>query len=336
MPRPGQRPYECMRRGWHSERHQPMRGSVIRQIFRVASEAHSPATKNNKEWQEKLPVVVLRAEEIIYSKANSEAEYLDPHTLVERLHDAINTIIRRDQTTETGHLLPPCVEAALNLGCKPVRTSRSDRHNNPGTYLASRNQNQHRPCSVSAKPVVINGINFVEVLDSNHQNKYPLLDTFASVYHHQPLAVEANPSMNFGLVYPLYYGFEARGPQERNLNQGNTYSDMVFVGRPVISPALEPSRMDLFDNLSCCRVHHVSNRIVNETAVSVVEELRDGGCDLSLRLGICLQRNKTSSATELQDVGLRVSKEGRKFGHSSQQKIERYCFYTRGTGYGAI
>lgn len=40
--------------------------------FRLAMEAHSAATRKNKEWQEKLPVVVLKAEEIMYSKANSE------------------------------------------------------------------------------------------------------------------------------------------------------------------------------------------------------------------------------------------------------------------------
>lgn len=40
--------------------------------FRVVTDAHSPATKKNKEWQEKLPAVVLKAEEIMYSKANSE------------------------------------------------------------------------------------------------------------------------------------------------------------------------------------------------------------------------------------------------------------------------
>ncbi|RZB65247.1 putative inactive ATP-dependent zinc metalloprotease FTSHI 5, chloroplastic [Glycine soja] len=33
---------------------------------------HGSSTKKNKEYQEKLPVVVLRVEEIIYSKANSE------------------------------------------------------------------------------------------------------------------------------------------------------------------------------------------------------------------------------------------------------------------------
>ncbi|PKI79593.1 hypothetical protein CRG98_000068 [Punica granatum] len=98
MPRPGPRPYECVRRAWHSERHQPIR-------------AHSSATKKNREWKEKLPVVVLQAEEIMYSKANSEAEYLNLETLWERVNDVVDTIIRRDKSSETGDLLPPCVEA---------------------------------------------------------------------------------------------------------------------------------------------------------------------------------------------------------------------------------
>uniref|UniRef100_A0A0R0JSM2 Histone acetyltransferase n=1 Tax=Glycine max TaxID=3847 RepID=A0A0R0JSM2_SOYBN len=288
MPRPGPRPYECMRRAWHSERHQPMRGSIIRQIFRVVAEAHSAATKSNKEWQEKLPIVVLRAEEIIYSKANSEAEYLNPDTLLDRLNDAINTIIRRDETTETGQLLPPCVEV-----------SDSDDHTN--------------------------------------KNNYSSLDTLASVVlHHQPLAVETNPSLSLGSVYPLYYGFEVKEPQLRTSIRRSTCSDTIFVGRPVISPALEPCRMDLLENLSCGRVYHAPKRIMKENAVSVAGESQDGECDLSLRLGICLKSNKASSAYGSEDIGLRVSEEGRKFGHSSRQKNEGYCFYPRGTGYGSI
>lgn len=35
---------------------------------------------------------------------------MNPDTLWDRLNDAVNTIIRRDETTETGDLLPPCVE----------------------------------------------------------------------------------------------------------------------------------------------------------------------------------------------------------------------------------
>ncbi|RZB52504.1 hypothetical protein D0Y65_048820 [Glycine soja] len=39
---------------------------------RVVNDIHGFSTKKNKEYQEKLPLVVLRAVEIIYSKANSE------------------------------------------------------------------------------------------------------------------------------------------------------------------------------------------------------------------------------------------------------------------------
>lgn len=104
MPRPGPRPYECVRRAWHSERHHSMRGMLIQELFRlvaarllptslvsllllvvivpclclfrVVSELHSSGTKKNKEWQEKLPIVVLKAEEIMYSKANSEVNLI--------------------------------------------------------------------------------------------------------------------------------------------------------------------------------------------------------------------------------------------------------------------
>ncbi|XP_020106235.1 uncharacterized protein LOC109722554 [Ananas comosus] len=170
MPRPGPRPYECVRRAWHSDRHQPMRGSLIQEIFRVANEAHSAATRKNREWQEKLPFVVFKAEEIMYSKANSEAEYMDLSTLWDRANDAIDTIIRKDDSSSSSS--PPvaneahsaatrknrewqeklpfvvfkaeeimyskaCIEAALNLGCIPRRASRSQRHSNPGCYLSS-------------------------------------------------------------------------------------------------------------------------------------------------------------------------------------------------------
>lgn len=129
MPRPGPRPYECIRRAWHSDSHHPLRGSLIQEIFRVADEVHSPTTRQNKEWQKKLPLVVLRAEEILYSKANSEAEYMDLKTLSSRVEDAVNTMIRRDESAENGQFLKPCVEAALYVGCPPKKTPRSQRHN---------------------------------------------------------------------------------------------------------------------------------------------------------------------------------------------------------------
>lgn len=45
-------------------------------LIRVVRERHSVVTKKNREWQQKLPVVVLKAEEIMYSKANSEVFFL--------------------------------------------------------------------------------------------------------------------------------------------------------------------------------------------------------------------------------------------------------------------
>ncbi|KAM2269586.1 hypothetical protein FF1_047292 [Malus domestica] len=87
IPRPGLRLYECVR----------------------------SVTKKNKEWQKKLPLVVLRAEEIMYSKANSEVEYMNLDTLWDRANEAVNTIIRRDEGTEIGELLPPCVEGNIVL-----------------------------------------------------------------------------------------------------------------------------------------------------------------------------------------------------------------------------
>lgn len=35
---------------------------------------------------------------------------MDMNTLLDRTNDAINTIIRLDETTETGEFLQPCIE----------------------------------------------------------------------------------------------------------------------------------------------------------------------------------------------------------------------------------
>lgn len=46
-------------------------------LIRLVHETHAAQTKKNREWQDKLPIVVLKAEEIIYSKANSEVFVLE-------------------------------------------------------------------------------------------------------------------------------------------------------------------------------------------------------------------------------------------------------------------
>ena len=40
---------------------------------------------------------------------------MDLKTLRDRTIDAINTIIRRDESTETGDLLQPCIEGTLSI-----------------------------------------------------------------------------------------------------------------------------------------------------------------------------------------------------------------------------
>ncbi|XP_054822396.1 uncharacterized protein LOC129320803 isoform X2 [Prosopis cineraria] len=328
-------------------------------LIRVVNEAHSSATKKNKEWQEKLPTVVLKAEEIMYSKANSEAEYLNPDTLWERLNDAINTIIRRDESTETGELLPPCVEAALNLGCKPVRASRSERHNNPRTYLSPRAQEpapgspkavvELRPqfstlqsgnpldlaksqVAVSALPISDSG----KLAQQNHRLmgscNYPSSDTFPAA-RHQQLTMETNPSMNLGSVYPLYYGtqYESKQPGLKMTSE-NTSSDQIFVGTPIITPIPEPASFGQLQKLSYSRSQYAE----------IQETPPERECDLSLRLGLslhpCSNRDK-SSARETEDVGcvsLRSSQEVNKYSHLSLQTNKEVCFYPKGTGFNTF
>ncbi|XP_023730535.1 uncharacterized protein LOC111878259 [Lactuca sativa] len=260
MPRPGPRPYECVRRSWHSDRHQSIRGSIIQQIFRVVHENHSTSTKKNREWQEKLPLVVLKSEEIMYSKANSEAEYIDPDTLWDRVNDAINTIIRKDESIETGEFLPPCVEAALNLGCVPERTSRSQRNSNTRSYLSPRNQ-----APDAKSPKTIDTRNQIQISTSGPSFYPPLMENQASV---------ASSS-----VYPLYYGvhFQPRNPIT-GFQTTHEDSNRIIVGKPVFQTGHE--RLPLpFTNFSGFNL----NKTVGEEQQPPSSPVE---CDLSLRLGL--------------------------------------------------
>nr|XP_048335022.1 uncharacterized protein LOC107428309 isoform X2 [Ziziphus jujuba var. spinosa] len=369
MPRPGPRPYECVRRAWHSDRHKPMRGSIIQQILRVASDAHSPTTKKNKEWLEKLPIVVLKAEEIMYSKANSEAEYLNPETLWDRANDAINTIIRRDESTETGELLPPCVEAALNLGCIPVKASRSQRHSNPRSYLTPRAQ---EPVSASTRvldktsgercPQLLplhsgNQLNFprapamnsalflsesnthVKQINNNltAPRNYPfLLENVPTGHHNLSTATNTNTPINLGSVYPLYYGTQYQSEESRLGPQisGNAHSRTIYVGTPVHASNAERTKQDCF---SCKSAENVSNRIGQEDIMNTQEKPREPECDLSLSLGLishhpCMNTEK-SLACETEDVGSSSSQEGGKMSEMSPTISKEFCFFPSKTAY---
>ncbi|PRQ59816.1 hypothetical protein RchiOBHm_Chr1g0374351 [Rosa chinensis] len=271
----GLRQYECVRRAWHSDRHQPMRGSIIQQMFKVVSEVHSSKTKNNKEWQEKLAMVVLRAEKSCIPKT------------IQRLSDAesMNTIARDSVKrrkpyemswnplaitgtagTETGDLLPPCVEAALNLGCVAVRASRSQCHSNPRSYHISRPQEPpspptrildrpsderrppfsppHHPGNQSnfARPSAVSSAHLVPEAHS-HANQgsnltnprhYPFSLENVPGGHNQVTTMSTNNQLNLGSVYPLCYGshYQTEASQLGPQVPENAHSGTIYVEFP--------------------------------------------------------------------------------------------------------
>ncbi|XP_050363636.1 uncharacterized protein LOC126782431 [Argentina anserina] len=335
MPRSGPRPYECIRRAWHSDRHQPVRGSLIKEIFSVVNEIHSSATKKNKEWQEKLPIVVLKAEEIMYSKANSEAEYTDLKTLWDRVNDAINTIIRRDESIETGEeFLQPCIEAALNLGCVARRASRSQRYSNPRCYLSpitpdvpggvekggqkdTVSNPEHTPrYSKFVKPITISstllGSESTMKSTSASENVPPCVYDQCS-----PRDIQGTSNIS---SYPLYYG---NCPQFKDLKHG-----IVGLPKPVLKPSV-PAKMSVTTNLFSDGDKPNNNtqkglRDYPDQSQDLIE------CDLSLRLGSLSSHCPSSDNNpprKVNDVG---AQEGSKYTDQPPHLDTGLSFFTKG------
>ncbi|KAL0330604.1 UNVERIFIED_CONTAM: hypothetical protein Sangu_1605900 [Sesamum angustifolium] len=335
MPRPGPRPYECVRRAWHSDRHHPIRGSLIQEIFRIVNEVHCSATRKNREWQEKLPIVVLRAEEIMYSKANSEAEYSDLKTLWDRVNDAINTIIRRDESSETGELLQPCIEAALHLGCTPRRSSRSQRNDSPRCYLrpetldltslpdSNSNAQLYGDNTTSSllmlhypqysRPGTMNPLNSCLKADNlcirsrnSDYMKKPLTlpkNSAPSDNHHG--SVQTYSSSNAWFVYPLCYDNRI-GPDDLkvcSLKPSNSYSHFMDSKKLGHQQSHSSFKLDSSDLNSPSNQEHTSNR------GQAIE------CDLTLRLGsVVVPCASIDNSWPLQvENGKSSTLEGRKF-----------------------
>ncbi|KAK8679570.1 hypothetical protein V6N13_145018 [Hibiscus sabdariffa] len=285
MPKPGPRPYVCERRAWHSDRHQPMRGSLIQEIFRVVNEIHSSATKKNKEWQEKLPIVVLKAEEIMYSKANSEAEYMDIKTLWDRTNNAINTIIRRDESTETGEFLQPCIEAALNLGCTARRTLRSQRNCSPRFYLDPDTQEAENTqgslltnsrCMASYSSFIKHTTMNVAHMSTEVQNSDCDTDKFSFPSENVPLPSNAEKyAASMFSVYPLFYGNHLKVEELQNSYGTSPKS---------ISNTVEPTKMGVIHNIFSPDVD-TSNKMNQTDVRNNSNNAHEITCDLSLRLG---------------------------------------------------
>ncbi|CAN0900202.1 hypothetical protein LINGRAHAP2_LOCUS20705 [Linum grandiflorum] len=208
---------------------------------------------------------------------------MSQETLWDRVNEAINTIIRREEQTETGKLLPPCVEAALNLGCVPVRASRSQRHTNQRSYLSGRIQEPTQPSSPVPLPP--------RFLSDANVERPPQLPPFqnsrTAADSSWLMAKEADPVTRYGTVYPLYYGdrYENKEPQfvsqvqERAAPNPNT----ILLGKPIsTSSAAKPSEMGTLKNFMAPSYEIASSR----TEYRDIHEHGAGTqCDLSLKLG---------------------------------------------------
>ncbi|MCD9645821.1 hypothetical protein HAX54_035117 [Datura stramonium] len=349
MPRPGPRPYECVRRAWHSDRHQPMRGSIIQQIFRVVRERHSVVTKKNREWQQKLPVVVLKAEEIMYSKANCEAEYMDPETLWDRVNDAIDTIIRRDET-ETGQLLPPCVEAALNLGCIPERASRSQRNSNPRSYLSPRtqepncvppkvfsksanelNSSSSLPIRSANQPLFLrpSNVNSPRLASEFDRHVIPCINNLGASSSAKAIIPESSSSLDLGSVYPLFYGTDLQ-PEASPLVPREPQHN-VIVGRPIYPSIVEPAEISCFPSLFLCRRDDIQEKSCPADFRDNTGRVPELDCDLSLRLGLSansglpLQQGQTSRIGDFRPFD--SSHEGDQFKLMLNSKGKEFAFF---------
>lgn len=301
---------------------------------------------------------MLRAEEIMYSKANSEAEYVDPETLWERLNDAVDTIIRRDESTETGQLLQPCIEAALVLGCHPVRASRSQRNSYPRSYL---NPISHEPAQVAPavpdetkysrpppQPPNSRSIMGNQASTSSHSSSQMATNTsyvatqpnpYSQPNFPRPLssvATESNSLFNYSSIYPLYYGSQVQNvdPQFGFQSSQNSNHRNVIIGTPVGWHGMQPhclySTRNLLpgENAETAAVKHGQGKSVDNCGKAAELE-----CDLSLRLGPSYPGTSVEKGLGHPTCGGGSSshRETTKCSEPCAKNLE-YCFFPRHSG----
>ncbi|KAJ6330008.1 hypothetical protein OIU76_008772 [Salix suchowensis] len=227
---------------------------------------------------------------------------MEPKTLWDRTNDAINTIIRRDESMETGELLQPCIEAALNLGCTPRRASRSQRNCNPSFYLSptTREPNTLLPGSMHSsiqadhasnsrvlpnypnmvKPMIMNSTpsgsesqDFAGQINGT-SNKFLFIDDNIPLYNvNQCLPLENYRIPSPCSVYPLYYG----GCLEPRRGCGALPKTLPGTMEPVEVAAMQnffPRTEDI--PVQICHADHRKDSPLQQ---------QETGCDLSLRLG---------------------------------------------------
>lgn len=208
-----------------------------------------------------------------------------------------------------------CFSAALNLGCVAVRASRSQRHNNPRTYLRpsyqecddmspkclNENVNERNsnllpaptPTSYSSMlnmPRNVDSPRLVwecnkRITPNSNQHIASTFEKLHSVGNKNSIEVDRKTSLNTGSVYPLYYGTSFK-PEVSQLGfQEPQKSDSIIIGVPIFSSVAEPAEGGCLQNLFRYRE---DNNVTKETSGAASKDKGKGpqiGFDLSLRLG---------------------------------------------------
>lgn len=253
-----------------------------------------------------------------------------------------------------------CCLAALNLGCIPVRASRSQRHSNPRTYLTPRppesslpprmvdkSIDEQRPRSsplhstrqlsfarstTNVNPALpVSESTYHAIGNNNHPTprNYAFLPENISPRANKMIKMDSSIPQKLGTVFPLYYGtqYQREDPQIKEDKNSTT----IFVGKPVGTSIPSSSEAGVFPNVvSFPGPDTASKRIISPDYGERRKRQNAAECDLSLRLGpstdLCTSTDR-GSASETEDAG--SSSQQVEFSDLSLQKNKNkeFCFF---------
>lgn len=200
--------------------------------------------------------------------------------------------------------------AALNLGCVPVRASRSQRNSNPRSYLSPRNQD-----SGPTAQNIPNAVNQTHTFSETNNDIRPVFNVTSPSSSFYPQSIPRQ-TMSFDnrppAIYPLYDGFHFHPPVLQMGFQSthpNPNPNNIITGTPVFQTTHEslpsssqtgcPQRLFCFDN--------DENGSKKESRPELVE------CDLSLRLGLVSGNEKGLVVVDDVDSGPGLSQRSKEF-----------------------
>lgn len=195
--------------------------------------------------------------------------------------------------------------AALNLGCVPVRASRSQRHNNPRTYLRpsyqegnsisprfmNDNVSERNPDLVHTLTTSGSMLKAPQNVDSPRLgwdcNKQ-IAPKVQCIGSKNGVEGERNAPLSRSAVYPLYYGASFKPEVHRLSFHEAQKTDSVIIGVPVFSsPAETAAEGGGLQNLFPYEKDNLFGRRTSEVAAKDNKgKGTQAGFDLSLRLGL--------------------------------------------------